>query len=153
MTEEAHSRQRAPMESQPDNVDVRRIAFITSGLVAIIVIVGVLVWFFSMGLRDQRIAKDPPPPALPEARLPYRPPGPQLQSDPIRELEVMRATEEAYLTSYGWVDNSSGIARIPVTRAMDLLLAEGLPEVVQSPPAGSDETDPKNAEKGDRPST
>ena len=39
----------------------------------------------------------------------------------------MRAREDAVLTTYGWVDRNTGVARIPIERAMDLLVERGLP--------------------------
>jgi hypothetical protein len=57
------------------------------------------------------------------ARLPY----PRLQVSPPLDLQSFRAWEEAQLHSYGWVDRSAGVVRIPIERAMDLVLPEGLP--------------------------
>jgi len=52
---------------------------------------------------------------------------PRLQISPKADMEVFRAREEAELNSYGWVDRTAGVARIPIDRAMDLLLQKGLP--------------------------
>ncbi len=52
---------------------------------------------------------------------------PRLQLSPTADMEVFRAREEAELNGYGWVDKQAGVARIPITRAMDLLLEKGLP--------------------------
>jgi hypothetical protein len=38
-----------------------------------------------------------------------------------------RADENKMLNGYGWVDQTHGIVRIPVDRAMDLLVQRGLP--------------------------
>jgi hypothetical protein len=54
-------------------------------------------------------------------------PAPRLQPDPARELAEMRAQEDALLHSYGWVDRSAGVVRIPIERAMQLTLDRGLP--------------------------
>ena len=45
-------------------------------------------------------------------------------NDALRQL---RATEDAALTTYGWVDRKNGIVHIPIDRAMDLILQRGLP--------------------------
>ena len=50
-------------------------------------------------------------------------------------LERLRAADDATLTSYGWVDRKSGIVRIPIDRAIDLLAARGLPSKPQAPQA------------------
>ena len=52
---------------------------------------------------------------------------PKLQVSPTLDLQTFRAHEDAELKSYGWVDKTSGIVRIPIARAMDLLLQKGLP--------------------------
>jgi hypothetical protein len=52
---------------------------------------------------------------------------PHLQLMPPEELKEFRAKEEAELNSYGWINHTAGVVRIPVNRAMDLLLQRGLP--------------------------
>ena len=54
-------------------------------------------------------------------------PGPRLHADDRRELAVLREYESQRLTTYGWVDRKNGVVRIPVERAMKLVLEEGLP--------------------------
>ena len=54
-------------------------------------------------------------------------PQPRLQPDPVADLNKFRAQEEEILNSYGWVDKSQNIAHIPIERAMDVLVARGLP--------------------------
>ncbi len=46
---------------------------------------------------------------------------------PNEALRQLRATEDAALTTYGWVDRKNGIVHIPIDRAMDLILQRGLP--------------------------
>ena len=52
------------------------------------------------------------------------PPQPRLQSRPAVDLAAERAREQALLDSYGWVDRDAGVARIPVERAMELLVRD-----------------------------
>jgi hypothetical protein len=64
------------------------------------------------------------------------PPGvPRLQVVPPRELGDYRKGQEELLHSYGWVDQKNGVVRIPIHRAMDLLLQRGLP--VQTAPVST----------------
>jgi hypothetical protein len=56
-------------------------------------------------------------------------PKPRLQIKGAVDLAKLRAAEEANLDSYGWIDRSSGTVRIPIDRAMQLLLERGLPDV------------------------
>jgi hypothetical protein len=61
-------------------------------------------------------------------------PQPQLQTNPIPDLKAIRAAEEHVLSSYGWVDAPKGVVRIPIARAMDLLVQRGLPVRAEAPP-------------------
>ena len=55
------------------------------------------------------------------------PSGPQLQVVPGLDLRQMQAAEEERYNSYGWVDQPADIVHIPVDKAIDLLLENGLP--------------------------
>jgi hypothetical protein len=42
-------------------------------------------------------------------------------------LENLRKDEDEKLSTYGWVDKNAGRVRIPIDRAMDLVVQRGLP--------------------------
>src|SRR4051812_28868569 len=42
-------------------------------------------------------------------------------------LKQLRATEDARLTTYGWLDRENGVVHIPIDRAIDMVLQRGLP--------------------------
>ncbi len=54
-------------------------------------------------------------------------PSPKLEEDERGQLNGIRMAEEKTLYSYGWVDEKAGTVRIPIERAMDLLVQRGLP--------------------------
>jgi len=54
-------------------------------------------------------------------------PNPKLEEDERGQLNGIRLTEDQMLDSYGWVDEKAGTVRIPIERAMDLLVQRGLP--------------------------
>jgi len=54
-------------------------------------------------------------------------PNPKLEEDERGQLNGIRMEEEKALYSYGWVDEKAGTVRIPIERAMDLLVERGLP--------------------------
>jgi hypothetical protein len=54
-------------------------------------------------------------------------PLPREQPDPKVDLKALREREERDLTSYGWVNRQAGIVRIPIERAMQLIVERGLP--------------------------
>lgn len=71
-------------------------------------------------------SRQPPPPIMQTA--PNRqPPLPRLQERPPLDLEAMHKSEDAALSSYGWVDPQAGIVRIPIDEAMRLVVERGLP--------------------------
>jgi len=60
------------------------------------------------------------------------PPAPRLQVDPGVDLDQVRKSQEEILNSYGWADKASGTVRVPIDRAMDMLIERKLP-VRQNP--------------------
>lgn len=54
-------------------------------------------------------------------------PDPRLETDERNQLNQVRTREDDLLESYGWVDENAGTVRIPIERAMDLLVQRGLP--------------------------
>ena len=68
-----------------------------------------------------------PTSAAPGPSAPGAGKGPRLQADPHGDLTEYRRAKAGLLESYGWIDRKKGIVRIPVTRAMRLLLDRGFP--------------------------
>jgi hypothetical protein len=52
---------------------------------------------------------------------------PRLEINERTEINQFRLQEEQRLRSYGWVDESAGVVRIPIDRAMQLIAERGLP--------------------------
>ncbi len=52
--------------------------------------------------------------------------GPRLQVHGPEDLRDLRAREDAILHDYGWIDREKGIVRIPIERAMELLVQKGV---------------------------
>jgi hypothetical protein len=59
----------------------------------------------------------------------FRPvaPPPRIQTAPANDMIEYRRAQEHLLSTFGWIDQQKGIARIPIGRAMELLLRQGLP--------------------------
>ena len=55
--------------------------------------------------------------------------GPLLQAKPEEDLKAMRANNAGDLDNYGWIDRNSGSVRLPIERAMELIVQRGLPPV------------------------
>jgi hypothetical protein len=54
-------------------------------------------------------------------------PTPRLEISERGQLNDKRIKEEETLNTYGWVDQKAGVAHIPIERAMDLIVQQGLP--------------------------
>ncbi|MGB3564884.1 MAG: hypothetical protein WBH85_05050 [Thermoanaerobaculia bacterium] len=146
------------------DLNLKGILLFTLGLVLLMVVATAAMYFVTVGVRDRDRARDSPPtPILQEAveeGIRLEPPAPRLQPQPgestglvdrgispdwetAPDVEMRRflAEEEQELNSYGWIDARNGIARVPVDRAMEMLVEQGLPETPESPPveAGGEE--------------
>jgi hypothetical protein len=55
------------------------------------------------------------------------PPEPRLQVSPQSDRQAILTNERSILDSYGWVDRQAGIVRMPIERALELLIERGLP--------------------------
>lgn len=123
MSDQNRDRQRTPAHWPPDSeLQVGKVVLAGVALAAATVLAAVAMWYLSVALRDSLKADDPAPPALLEAMAPYEPPSPRLQVQPAEDLRALRAEERAVLESYDWVDEATGTVRVPIDRAMELLL-------------------------------
>jgi hypothetical protein len=94
-------------------------------LALILVVVMLGMWgMFSYFGKTQQLG----PPASPfeSADVRVLPPAPRLQVTPVLDLNKYRDGQRQELESYGWVDQENGVLRIPIERAMDLVLERGL---------------------------
>ena len=55
------------------------------------------------------------------------PPLPNLQKQPFKDVYELRLSENEKLAAYGWVDKEGGVTRIPIDRAMEVMLQRGFP--------------------------
>jgi len=55
------------------------------------------------------------------------PPPPRIQPNPGIDMQSYYQSQQNILNTYGWIDRQSGVVRLPIDRAMDLLLQRGLP--------------------------
>ena len=112
------------------------------GTVLAILIVAVM---FAMNATYRFFAKIESlgPPASPFENVRVLPPAPRIQPHPGLDLKSYCAAEQQQLSSYGWVDQHNGLVRIPVERAMEMVLQKGLAaRPVNQAPADSAEVSP-----------
>lgn len=61
------------------------------------------------------------------------PPMPRLQTQPFKDVYLLKQGQRERLESYGWTDKATSVVHIPIERAMELMVERGLP----SRPGGS----------------
>ncbi len=100
----------------------------------------ICVYILRFTLNFAASSQAPPPPSR-EAHQRELPPEPRLQgvpghtTDPQQDWrDKLKADTEAN-QKFAWIDESSGIAQIPVKDAMKVIAEKGLPDVY-APPAG-----------------
>ena len=110
------------------DVDVPSLLTIAVLLFFSCVIIFLVVWGMMRYFKLHEPAKTAGQANLPVTRSEEFP-NPRLQIKGAVDLANLRAAEEADLDSYGWIDRNSGTVRIPIDRAVQLLLERGLPDV------------------------
>jgi hypothetical protein len=112
---------------EESDVNVRGVLGFAAGLLVTAVLIQFMVWllfvYFS-GREAARVAPEYPLAAGEQTRVP---PEPRLQTNPREDLRALRAREDAVLNSYGWVDKTAGVVRIPIDEAIRLTVQRGLP--------------------------
>ena len=95
------------------------------GIAVTTVVVCLLLLAFYRGMRSYVADLQPEPPHMRfEANREAM--EPRLQEHPAPDLQAIRAKEERILTTYGWVDKSRGVVRIPIEEAMKLVAEQGV---------------------------
>jgi hypothetical protein len=127
---------------EDDEVSVGRLFAFAAG-VAGLVIFGVVASavVFRFFVRHHPLG----PPASPFENSRSLPPEPRLQITAPQDLKRYRADQDAILKSYGWVDRDAGAVRIPITRAVEILLQKGYPVRSAGPAEGAKAKAPRPA--------
>jgi hypothetical protein len=114
------------VDHETTDVNIRAIFGFAIGLTVTTIVVGFAVWvlFQYFNAREAQTTFTEYPLAVQESRVP---PEPRLQINPREDLSNLRSREDESLTSYGWVDRNAGVVRIPIERAMQLIVERGLP--------------------------
>jgi len=105
---------------QPDNTSIRAVTIFIAILTGAVIVVMIVIQLLIAGFDAVR--EEAPPPAFETSS--ELPPRPRLQEKPIDDLDELRAYEQRMLDSYGWVDREQGVVRMPIERAMKLMVEE-----------------------------
>ena len=105
--------------------------------IAVSVVAGFLISWGTLEYFKHHQTFPPPKSAISRGRA-LPPAGmPQLQAHPEEDLQVYLKNEREILGTYGWVNRKQGIVRIPIQRAMNILLQKGLPVRDSKTPKGT----------------
>jgi len=120
------SRQTPGVAAEPDRLSARAVVRFAV-ILTVVSIVALLLVFGLFRLLDARARASEAGPTPVEAEQPRTaeqrlPPEPRLEIEPAAHLARLRAEEDAILESYGWVDKQNGVVRIPIDRAMALMV-------------------------------
>jgi hypothetical protein len=107
------------------DANYRNLMLIGAGLVVMVIVTmavarGMMGFF---GGHTEHPGARPSAFTVPEAL----PPEPRLQVDEAADLAAVHRAEDSVLSTYGWVSRDSGLVRVPIQRAMALLVTQGLP--------------------------
>ncbi len=134
-TEHHRTRERGSGHETRD-ANVRIVVRFGIVLGALIVLSMVATKLFYDVLSHYITAGSPPAPFETSKQAP--PPGAALlEPDPIQDYEKYMQDQEKALKSYGWADQKTGVVRIPVDQALQLVLKRGLPVRTSAENAGS----------------
>ena len=112
---------------EESDVNVRGVLGFAAGLLVTAVLIQFMVWLLFVYFSGREAARVVPEYPLAAGEQTRVPPEPRLQTNPREDLRALRAREDAVLKSYGWVDKTAGVVRIPIDEAIKLTVQRGLP--------------------------
>jgi hypothetical protein len=114
-------------EVRHEHRDVNIRGIVITGIVLLVVVTlahAVLFGLFNLLQSEREQADAAVPPVIDAEQLP---PAPRLQPDPPADWQQLVNEQDQLLSTYEWVDQDAGSVRIPIERAMEVLLERGLP--------------------------
>jgi hypothetical protein len=145
---EAHDDPPAPGAThETRDISTRVVVVFGVSLVVGAILIHFIIWVlyvFYGSLQNEAYPRQYP---MAQVGAPALPPTPRLQTQPREDLKNLRAEEQRRLDSYAWVDAARGDVHIPIDRAMEMLLQQGLP-ARQEAPAGTSPGMPERSSSG-----
>lgn len=111
-------------------------------LAVLLVFSGLVCWGMFRFFLRQDTSSAPASPFEDTRQLPL---GPQLQVNPREDWLKFHEEQVQSLETYAWENRSAGTVRVPIERAMDLLVQKGLPVQSNSSPAEPQRTAPSGS--------
>lgn len=111
---------RVPRSGSPNDKSASYFSPLTIGFAA----VGLVV-MIALVLGVAALLSQVGPPQAPVQATPITPPAPRLQVAPPADFQELKATQMARLETYAWINQDAGVVRIPIDRAMQIMVARG----------------------------
>jgi hypothetical protein len=115
----------SPVGHETSDVKARGLLWLAAGIFVLTSVAQGGLWLLVNHYRGEAERNDPPVSPLAAQRQPSS--GPRLQDSPNPDYEAFRDKQKKKLDSYAWIDKQQGVVRIPVSRAIELLVERGLP--------------------------
>jgi hypothetical protein len=118
-----------PPDAQHEHTDIepsiawKFAIWLTVGMAISVAIVYGAYSFFTIREDAARSAAQVFPMAAGQVK---EPPTPRLQTQPFKDIYLVRQAEQERLSTYGWVDKGAGTVHIPIEDAMRLMEERGL---------------------------
>ncbi len=94
--------------------------------VAMVLSLGIVYGAYYM-FEQRRVAQDAATQQYPlAAGRDQTPPAPRLQTQPFKDVYLLKQGQNEKLNSYGWTDKDAGMVHIPIERAMDIVRTQQL---------------------------
>jgi hypothetical protein len=108
------SERHVPIQLEPPDVDLRAVLLTAAG--AIVLVVAAVAGLHAVYRAYVPNRHLPAPQAFS---------GPQVQPDEANELRRLLGDQRARLAGYAWADHGKGLIKIPIERAMQLIVQKG----------------------------
>ena len=108
---------------EPENLNTRPMLIVVLVLILICVVSAVVGSYFFDALEAWKVSSDEKvssvnlPRVLPSSEV--------LQKNPAADIVVLRGREALHMEHYGWAEGGRTHARIPIDRAMELMVKRG----------------------------
>jgi hypothetical protein len=107
------------------DAETRPLTIFIASLAVLLIVASAAMWGMFKYFASRQASGRTPDAPLADSRR--EPPAPRLDVRPEDRLKRYRATESEIANTYDWVDRGTGIVRIPVDRAIELVAERGLP--------------------------
>ncbi len=109
---------------EPLDLGGRNLALYIVGLgIVVTAVIGVMFLMLGLFHAENRASA---PPLTPQQTAKVVPPEPRLQANPVADIGRQIAHEEQLIHAYGWANTAHTRARIPIGRAMTLIVGHKL---------------------------